>query len=206
MATFELIYALGLGGLAGLLAGYGSRVLAGGSRHPLPLDRFSILLAAVGAAAVALHPMGRSDLLPALAESALVGVLLMVTASDIRERAVYPAIVYPGIVIAAAAAPMLGSSLGDAMVGSIIIGLIFAVMYGVARVVSGPGALGFGDVSVAAFVGAVAGASRIQPALALISLLGGLIALAVAVRTRSLRASFPDAPALCLGALGATLL
>lgn len=206
MATPELLFAIGLGGLAGLLAGYASRVLAGGRRYPLPVDRLSIVLAVGGASAVALHPLGRSSPMLALVEAGLVGVLLLVAASDLRESAVYPAIVYPGVAVAAIAAPMLGSSVGDALVGSIVIGMIFAVMYGIARIVSGPGALGFGDVSVALFVGAVAGASRIQPALALISVLGGLIALAVAVRTRSLRASFPYAPALCLGALGATLL
>src|SRR5207248_2460671 len=136
----------------------------------------------------------------------LVGVLLLVLACDVREQAVYPAVVYPGIALAVATAPVLGSSVLDALLGAAASGGLFAAFYLLARLRYGPGALGGGDVAAAALLGAVVGFSRLFPALALVGVIGAAIALVAGLRARSLHASFAYAPALCLAALAATLL
>jgi leader peptidase (prepilin peptidase)/N-methyltransferase len=137
----------------------------------------------------------------ALARLGLVALLFLVAASDIRERAVYPAIVYPGVIFAAAIGFVLGTPLIDALLGVAVSVGVFAAAYVVARVRYGPGAFGVGDVSVAALMGAVVGLSRLPLALVLVCLAGGLIAVLAVVRTRSLRSVVPYAPALCAAAL-----
>jgi prepilin signal peptidase PulO-like enzyme (type II secretory pathway) len=134
-----------------------------------------------------------------------VGLLTLIAASDIRERAVYPLLVYPAVILTIVAAPALGIWRIDAFKGAAFMTLLFLLVYMAARVISGPGALGMGDVSVAALVGAIAGLSRIDQALIILGFAGGLMALAAAIRARSFRTAFPYAPALCLGALGATM-
>jgi prepilin signal peptidase PulO-like enzyme (type II secretory pathway) len=205
VAPAELPIAIALGALAGLAAGEASRVLAVKVDRPLAPDWFSWLLAISGSLILAIHPAARGGLAVAGAEAALVGLLLAVLASDLRERAVYPAIVYPGVVLAIALAPSLGTSTMDALFGAAASTVLFGGLYAWARLSFGPGTLGAGDVSAAALLGAIAGASRLFAALTLVGLIGGLMALLVALRARSLRASFPYAPALSLAAMLATL-
>jgi prepilin signal peptidase PulO-like enzyme (type II secretory pathway) len=206
MATAEPAIALALGFLAGLAAGEISRALAAGRHPPGWPDRLSWLLALGGAGMLFAHPAGRNGLVLAATEAALVGLVLLVLASDVRERAVYPGIVYPSVALAIATAPLLSGSLLDALLGAAACSALFAVFYLIARRRHGEGGLGAGDVSAAALLGAVAGLSRLSLALVLVSAIGAGMALLVGWRTRSLRASFPYAPALCLGALLATLL
>jgi leader peptidase (prepilin peptidase)/N-methyltransferase len=201
----DLIVAAALGGLAGLAAGEGSRGLAAGG-HPRSFpDRLSWLLGGGGALMLVGRMAGRDG--PAvLAEAGLVGLLLLVLASDLRERAVYPGVVYPGVVFLAWAAPLFGLSVFDALFGAAGGAGLFTVLYAVGRVRYGPGALGAGDVSVAALLGTVVGLSRLAPALLLTGLIGAGFAVAVLVRTRSRRATLPYAPAMCLAAFCASFL
>lgn len=204
MAAPSLLITLVLGGIAGLLAGYASRGLLDGWRSHRP-DRLTWALAAVGAIILASHPLARRDPPHVAVLVGFVALLLLVSASDLRERAVYPFVVYPGVVAAIALAPWLGIWRIDALKGALAVAALFLVLYVVARLMSGPGALGAGDISVALLMGAIAGLSRIEPALILLGVSGGVMGLATALRARSLRTSFPYAPALCLGALAATL-
>jgi prepilin signal peptidase PulO-like enzyme (type II secretory pathway) len=206
VATPDLTIALFLGALAGVVAGEASRALAVKGHPARRPDRLSWILAGVGALALAAHPAARGGLWLAGAEAALIALLLLVVASDLRERAVYPAIVLPGAAIAAAMAPLLGTSIVDALLGAAASAGVFAALYAFARVRFGPGTLGSGDVSAAALLGAVTGLSRLFLALTLVGLIGGGVALVVWLRARSLRATFPYAPALCLSAMLATVL
>jgi prepilin signal peptidase PulO-like enzyme (type II secretory pathway) len=115
-------------------------------------------------------------------------------------------VVYSGVALAVVFAPLLGTSIDDAAAGALASGLVFAGLYAWARQRFGHGTLGGGDVSAAALLGAVAGLSKLFLALTLVGLIGGAMALLVGLRARSLRASFPYAPALCLAAMLATLL
>jgi leader peptidase (prepilin peptidase) / N-methyltransferase len=204
--TLSLPIAVLLGCLAGVAAGEASRALACGRRPPGPPDRLSWLLAGAGGLILAIHPAGRGGLLLTTVEAGLIALLLVVLASDIRERAVYPIVVYPGVVLAVAAAPLLRLWFVDAILGAMVSVALFGTFYGIARLRYGPGAFGGGDVSAAALLGAVVGWSGLPLALFLVSLIGASVAIVVGVRARSRRATFPYTPALCLGALFATLL
>lgn len=193
-----------LGALAGLVAGYVSRGFVQGWKLGRP-DMLTLAFAALGAVLVMRHPLAEREPAGLIAVTALVAVLGLIAASDLRERAVYPLLVYPAVLLTVAAAPWLGIWRIDAVKGAIFMTVLFLAIYLVARVISGPGALGAGDVSVAALVGAIAGLSRVEHAIILLGFAGGLMALGAAIRARSFRTAFPYAPALCIGAFGATI-
>jgi prepilin signal peptidase PulO-like enzyme (type II secretory pathway) len=196
---------LALGALAGLVAGEVSRGLAERRGRIGRPDFLSVGLAAGGSLALVVWMPVDSDAPTTVLRAALLLVLALVLASDLRERAVYPAIVYPAIVCLAVAAPLLGTSTVDALLGAAAAGGLFALLYVAARALYGPGALGEGDVSVAVLLGVVVGVSRMPLAILLVSLFGAGLALVAAVRARSLRASFAYAPALSLAALATSV-
>jgi prepilin signal peptidase PulO-like enzyme (type II secretory pathway) len=201
-----MLLPLALGSLAGLAAGEASRALA--CRHAALAwpDRVSLVLAAGAGIALSLWMTNPSDLATILVRVGLLMLLVLVLGSDMRERAVYPAVVYPAILGLAAAAPLLGTSVLDALLGGAMSGGLFGVVYLVARLRYGSGAFGEGDVSVAVLMGVVVGASRLPLALILVSSIGAGLALVAVVRAHSMRATFPYAPALSLAALGTLLL
>ena len=206
MSLLELTAVMLAGGLAGLGAGVLSRMLADGSRAVIRPDRLSWLLAAGGAAALAASPSWQHGLMPGAAQAGLVGLLLLVLACDVRQRAVYPLIVYAGISLAVAAGPLLGGSVSGALLGMVLGAAVFASVYVLAAFRYGAGAFGGGDVYAAALLGAVVGVSRMPLALGLAAVAGAGLALVVGLRARSLQATFPYAPSLCLAALLAPLL
>jgi prepilin signal peptidase PulO-like enzyme (type II secretory pathway) len=205
VAQAVILVSLALGSVAGLVAGEASRALARrrfGFGRP---DRLSVALAAGSALVFTWWTPVHGDFVNTLLRTGLLALLALVLASDLRERAVYPPIVYPAIVGLAAAAPVLGTSVVDALLGGAISGGVFALLHLVARVRYGSGALGEGDVTVAVLMGVVVGALRLPAALLLVSVIGAGLALLAVVRARSMRATFPYAPALSLAAV-ATLL
>ena len=204
MATPQLV-SLALGALAGLAAGELSRALAARSDRSRWPDRLSWTLAVVGGLALALHPSGRSDPWLALVGAGLVGALLVVLASDLRERAVYPAIVVSGLAFAIVVGPALGTPRIDALLGAAVSTALFGAVYGLARLRYGAGTFGSGDVLVGALLGSTTGLGQLSAALAVAGLVGGATALVVGLRAGSRRASFPYAPVLCLGAFVAAL-
>lgn len=195
-----------LGGLTGLMAGEVSRALADGRPRLGWPDRLSWLLAAAGVAALAAHQSWQEGILTGVAETAVVGLLLLVLACDVRERMVYPPMVYVGVALAIVSGPVLGTSMVDALLGAVVGTALFGGVYVLASLRYGAGAFGSGDVYAAALLGAVVGLSRLPLALALVAVIGAGLALVAGVRARSLRASFPYAPAICLAALLAPLL
>jgi leader peptidase (prepilin peptidase)/N-methyltransferase len=197
---------LGLGAVVGLVAGELSYCLAHAGASVRRPDLFSTGLAAVDGLVFSLWVRDQADV-TAIGIRAVVLILLsLVLASDVRERTVYPAIVYPSIVCMAFAAPMLGISMIDALSGATAAGIVFGLLYAVARLRYGPGALGAGDVSVAVLLGAIVGLSRLPLALFLVGILGACLALLAGIRARSMYATFAYAPALSLAALLTTLL
>jgi prepilin signal peptidase PulO-like enzyme (type II secretory pathway) len=195
-----------LGSLVGLVAGEASRGLAHRPGFCTRPDLLSLVLSTGAGLTLTVWTTPQTDLPAILLRAGVLMVLSLVLASDLRERAVYPAIVYPAIVGLALAAPLLGTSIVDAVAGGLVAGALFIVLYLVARLRYGPGALGEGDVSVAVLLGVVVGLSRLPFALPLVSIIGAGLALVAAVRARSLRASFAYAPTLCLAALATSLL
>lgn len=195
-----------LGGLTGLGAGEISRAMADGQPHLSWPDRLSWLLAAAGAAALAAHHSWQEGILAGVAQAVLVGLLLLVLACDVRERMVYPAMVYVGVALAIVSGPLRGTSMIGALLGAVVGTALFGGVYVLAGLRYGAGAFGSGDVYAAALLGAVVGLSGLPLALALVAVIGAGLALVAGVRARSLRASFPYAPAICVAALLAPLL
>jgi prepilin signal peptidase PulO-like enzyme (type II secretory pathway) len=195
-----------IGSLVGLGAGELSRAVATRRYRLHRPDRLSWLMSAGGAAALAAHPAWHDGPVPSTAQAALVGLLLLVIACDVRQRAVYPAMVYAGVALAIVSGPILGTSMVGALLGAILSTVLFAGVYVVASFRYGTGAFGSGDVYAAALLGAVVGLSRLPLALSLAAVAGAAIAIVVGARARSLHASFPYAPALCLAALVAPVL
>jgi prepilin signal peptidase PulO-like enzyme (type II secretory pathway) len=192
---------LALGAITGLVAGEAARGVAGRrSWSDLP-DVQSLAVAFAGGVTLVIWPPARPDLPTVLLRAGLLLVLALVIASDLRERAVYPAIVYPATVCLTALAPMYGASYLEACVGAAVSGVVFALLYLLARARYGVGAFGAGDVSVAVLLGAVVGISRLPLALLLVGVFGAALASIAAVRSRSARAHFAYAPALALAAL-----
>src|SRR6185295_1182887 len=102
-------------------------------------DRLSWLLAGGGALALAIDPAARGDFPAAVVGGLMVGLVLLVLACDLRERAVYPMIVYPTIGLAIALAPVLGTSVGDAVLGTVVSAALCGLCYIVARLRYGVG-------------------------------------------------------------------
>ncbi|MFN0071783.1 MAG: hypothetical protein ACKVVP_09885, partial [Chloroflexota bacterium] len=96
-----------LGALAGLLAGYISRGLVQGWRLRWP-DPLTLGLSLLSGVLVSQHPLARLEPAGPVVATVLVGVLALIAASDIRERAVYPILVYPAVLVVVAAAPWIG--------------------------------------------------------------------------------------------------
>jgi leader peptidase (prepilin peptidase)/N-methyltransferase len=200
------IVILALGGLAGLVAGVLSDCLARSGGKLRTPDFLSAGLALVGGVVLALWVRDETDV-PSIAVKAAVLLLLsVVLASDVRERAVYPLIVYPSVVCSIVAAPLLGISQIEALSGAAVGGFVFALLFALARLLYGPGALGAGDVSVAVLLGATVGLPRLPVALLLVGIIGAGLALLAGIRARSMRATFAYAPALSLAAMTTTLL
>ena len=206
MGALDVIVVAVVGSLVGLVAGELSRAVADGHCRLGRPDLLSWLLAAGGAAALAAHPSWHGGLLPGAAQAALVGLLLLVLACDVRQRAVYPAMIYVGVALAVLAGPVLGTSMAGALLGAAVGTALFFGVYLVAGLRYGAGAFGSGDVYAAALLGAVVGLARLPLALMLVALIGVGIAVVAGMRARSMQATFPYAPAFCLAALAAPLL
>lgn len=118
------------------------------TRHPL---RSGLVVAGVPAlfALVALWGGPR----PPVAVLVLVAVLLLLAVVDAEQRRLPNAVVLPGII----AAVLLSPDRAAAMAGGAMGFLLFLGLYLLGRRLYGPGALGAGDVKLAALVGAAVG-------------------------------------------------
>ncbi len=128
-------------------------------------------------------------------------VLLLVTVTDFEHRLIPNRAILPAIAIAALASPLwFGPGWYLALVGG-------AIGYGVFWVVAvlgdkflGRGAMGWGDVRLAAFVGLITGFPGVVTALVVTIIAGGVISLILLLtRIVNLRSGIPYGPFICLG-------
>src|SRR5687768_4483764 len=117
MEAFDVIVVAVVGGLVGLAAGELSRAVAAERPQLSWPDRLSWLLAAGGAAALSAHPAWQQGLVPGATQASLVALLLLVLACDVRQRAVYPVMIYVGVALAVVSGPILGTSMAGALLG-----------------------------------------------------------------------------------------
>lgn len=137
-----------------------------------------------------------------LIESVALGCFLAYLAAlaviDLRTRLLPNLLVYPGIVVALAAAPILpADGYLSGVIGSLAAFVAFAAIYFLAA----PGVIGGGDVKLAPVIGAALGIPYGLYALALGPLFIAVVAIPmIAARRWTLRSRVPYGPYLALGA------
>jgi prepilin signal peptidase PulO-like enzyme (type II secretory pathway) len=189
-----------LGWLSAALTDYLKRQddLPSTAHGPLVRDAFVQSAAAAVAAAAALQ----FDVLRAAVVAVLAVPLIQVTVTDFRHRYVYTVVAAIGIVLGIAGGWIAhqGEPL-DSLKGALGAFVAFAGLYLLGRLIyRGGEPLARGDVTIAAMVGAQAGACTAS-ALLWGVLLSGLLALGVLVARRSRHTFIPYGPGLCLGGL-----
>ncbi len=129
-------------------------------------------------------------------------IFVLVTVTDLEHRLVLNAVILPAIGLALMAGPFT-PDLGwrSMLVGGLIGFLSFYLL-----ALLWPGAMGFGDVKLAAFIGLITGFPGVVVALVVTFLAGGVISLLLIVtRIRSLRDYIPYGPFLVIGGMVALL-
>jgi leader peptidase (prepilin peptidase)/N-methyltransferase len=130
-------------------------------------------------------------------------VLTAVAVIDLQHRLIPTLLVYPTIVFALACSalwPNLG--LWHSLLGGGLAFALFFCLAGVARLLFGEGALGDGDVTLAALIGVICGYPAVVWSLALGALAGGLGALLLLLIRRSpLGSTIPYGPYLVIGVI-----
>ncbi len=136
-----------------------------------------------------------------------IAILALITVTDIERRRIPNVVIYPAIVLAAAAAFVTpGLDPWRALVGGAVgFAIYFAIALG-GRALYGPGALGEGDVKLATFIGLITGFPLVFVAIVVAILAAGatsLILLVTGIRGR--RDPIPYGPFLVAGAVVALL-
>ena len=143
-----------------------------------------------------------------VATAAFIAVLLVILRIDWRHHLIYPNTVLLGLVLAfgyAAIFPRQSNALLWSTVAAIGAAVLFLFLFVLAQVIYRQRALGFGDVLLAALIGAMAGTNTLVALVVgmVLAALGGL--LLVALRVRTMRDYIPYGAYLCAGTI-ATLL
>jgi leader peptidase (prepilin peptidase) / N-methyltransferase len=110
--------------------------------------------------------------------------MIVLAVTDLRDRILPNAITYPGVVVGLLCSLFLPPGFTSALIGAVVFaGVLWAVGEAVSRWV-GRDALGFGDVKMAAMIGAFLGWPSAIVTFALVGLVGTFIAIAVVVIKR----------------------
>ena len=129
--------------------------------------------------------------------------LVTVLVIDLETRRVLNVMLGPAAVFAVAAGLWLGApSLQSILFGGLVAFLLFWGLYLLGRLLFGRGALGFGDVKLAAVIGLMTGYPAVLPAL-LAGVLFGAVGAVVLLATRraGLKSTYAYAPYLAIGAM-----
>lgn len=133
-------------------------------------------------------------------------VLLVTGAIDWLHRYIYTFLILGAALVALISGPLAGMSWASALIGALIGGFAFMLLYVLARALfpakSAP--FGLGDVYLAIFIGAVVGAPHFMPAIFYGMLMAGVVSAGIIVARRLGRAT-PEyisyGSYLCLGVL-----
>lgn len=135
--------------------------------------------------------------------AAYICVLVVCAATDLLSYRVPNVVTYPAIV----GALVIGATMPDVNLANVLVGgLVAGGVLLAPTLVTGGAGMGMGDVKLAAFVGFALGLTNLVPALLLMALLGGGVALfLLATRLRRRGEPIPYAPFISAGALAALL-
>ncbi|MBN1178975.1 MAG: prepilin peptidase [Anaerolineae bacterium] len=128
-------------------------------------------------------------------------ILVLITITDLERRLILNVVTFPAMVLALVGSFFVpGITWKSALLGGAIGYVTFYILALVGNLSVGPGALGGGDVTLAAFVGMITGFPLVVEALLLAILSGGIISLLlVLTKVRSMRDYIPYGPFLVLG-------
>ncbi len=135
--------------------------------------------------------------------SAYVGVLILVIVIDLEHRLILHAVTLPTTICALiASVPLTDNNPLLAVTGAVAGFLFFLVLFFLGQRLFGPGALGFGDVTLSMTMGAMLGLQRVFFALILGIFLAGLWAIVTLISGRmKLRGYFAYGPFLAIGGI-----
>jgi leader peptidase (prepilin peptidase) / N-methyltransferase len=141
------------------------------------------------------------DLVKLVLASFFTAVLVLVTVTDLEHRLIPNRAILPAIIIAALVSPLwFGPGWYLALVGGAIGYGFFWIAVQLGDRFIGRGAMGFGDVKLAAFVGLITGFPGIITALVLTIIAGGVISFVLLLtRIVNLKSGIPYGPFICLG-------
>jgi len=164
-------------------------------------ERWRPLLVEVGLALVFGLLWGRYQRLSGelLVVSIYFVVFALILITDMEHRLILHVVTLPGIAFALAAS-FLTVSPAAALLGAAVGFAIFFAIYLIGGLAFGAGAMGFGDVTLATFIGAAAGFPLVVVALLIGIVAGGIITLLLLLtRLRRLRSKVPYGPFLLIG-------
>ncbi len=163
--------------------------------------RNPIVELALAALFALLYNLYSEQLIKLVLTSFFTTVLVLVTVTDFEHRMIPNRAIIPAIVIAALVSPlMFGPGWWLALVGGAIGYGFFWITVQLGDRLLGRGAMGWGDVKLAAFVGLITGFPGIVTALVITIIAGGVISLVLLVtRIVNLRSGIPYGPFICLG-------
>ncbi len=132
-----------------------------------------------------------------------VGVLVLIIVIDLEHRLILHVVTIPTTIFALAASLLLtDNTIALAALGAAVGFFFFLIVFFIGQRLFGPGALGFGDVTLAMTLGAMLGFQRVFFALIFGVLLAGLFAIvALASGRLKLRGHFAYGPFLAIGGI-----
>jgi leader peptidase (prepilin peptidase) / N-methyltransferase len=167
-----------------------------GRKRPLLVEISAALL-------FALLPSLFSDPWTLVIYAFYLALLLLIIVIDLENRLILDITTLPGTALALLFSLVLPEiNLISAVLGAVIGFLLFLLIYWVAKITFGPGAIGQGDVKLALLMGAMLGVPNILVALVLGIFLGGLISgILLATRLVKRRSYLPYGQYLALAAI-----
>jgi leader peptidase (prepilin peptidase)/N-methyltransferase len=151
----------------------------------------------------AVLPLFISPVVDLVIYSAYVGVLILVIVIDLERRLILHAVTLPVTIFALiASVPLSDNNPLLALAGAATAFLFFLILFLLGQRLFGPGALGFGDVTLSMTMGAMLGLQRVFFALILGIFLAGLWAIGSLISGRmKLRGYFAYGPFLAIGGI-----
>jgi leader peptidase (prepilin peptidase)/N-methyltransferase len=184
---------------------WGRRLLLSGRcpRCALPTRRRALLVEAVTTLTFALLPFLITPPVDLFFGAIYVAILILVIVVDVEHRLILHAVTFPSTALALVGSFFIShNSPRLALLGAAFGFVIFYGLYWLGRRLFGPGALGFGDVTLSMTLGAMLGFPYIVFALVMGILLGGVISvLLIASRRLSLRSHVAYGPFLALAGI-----
>ncbi|MGQ9468102.1 MAG: prepilin peptidase [Anaerolineae bacterium] len=128
-------------------------------------------------------------------------IFMLIAITDIERRLILNGVTLPAMALAIVGSFFSGHiSWKSALLGGVVAYVILMAIVLLGNWLVGPGAMGGGDVKLAAFIGLVTGFPLVLEALLLGILMGGVVSLfLLLMRLRSLRDPIPYGPFLILG-------